>query len=104
MSKKRSKRKRYPKDWKQRATACKHNAGWICEQCGESHLTPKISKRTGQEYPMYLHAAHVGRYTANPKLKSLCPRCHGKLDWQERQRRAKVNVERLKHHMLLVAR
>jgi|SRR6266478_5420591 len=104
MNKKRSKRKRYPKNWKQLATECKQQAGWICEHCGEAHLTRKISKRTGQEYPLYLHAAHVGRYTANPKLKALCPCCHGKLDWQERKRRVRVNLERLKHRMMLITR
>jgi hypothetical protein len=104
MSKKRLKRKRYPKDWKQRATSCKQSAGWMCEHCGEIHLASKISRRTGQVYSMHLHAAHVGRYTASPKLKALCPSCHAKLDWQERKRRGRVNIERLKHQMLFVAR
>ena len=63
------KRRRYPKNWKQLATECKHRAGWICEHCGEAHLTIKVSKRTGVLYPMRLHAAHDGRYTASPKLK-----------------------------------
>jgi YgiT-type zinc finger domain-containing protein len=104
MSKKRFRLKRYPKDWKQRATACKQHAGWVCEACGEAQFTLKVSKRTGQVYPMYLHAVHIGRYTANPKLQALCPRCHGKRDWHERKRRASVNTERVKHQLLLGAR
>jgi hypothetical protein len=48
-------RKRYPKNWKALAIACKHGAGWLYEQCGEAQLTLKVSKRTGQVNPMYLH-------------------------------------------------
>ena len=104
MRKKRSKRKRYPKNWKQLATECKHRAGWRCEQCGETHLTLKVSKRTGQVYPMYLHAAHNGPYTAFPKLKALCPSCHARRDHQRRKLEAEARLERLRHRMLLVAR
>ena len=98
------KRRRYPKHWKLLAYACKSNANWQCEVCHEEHLTLKVSKRTGQVYPMYLHAAHDGRYTAFPKLKALCPSCHARRDHQRRRQEAEARLERLKHHMLLVAR
>ena len=39
MAKKRRKR-RYPKNWKQLAFACKERAGWQCEECHEEHFTP----------------------------------------------------------------
>ncbi len=98
------KRRRYPKNWRELAFACKSRANWQCEQCGETHLTLKISKRTGQEYLMYLHAAHNGRYTALPKLKALCPSCHARMDHRRRKREAQVRLERLKHRLMLAAR
>ncbi len=101
---KRRKKRRYPKYWKKVATACKNRAEWKCEECQEAHLTIKISKRTGQVYTMYLHAAHVGRYTARPRLKALCPSCHAKMDWQRRQQGARVRLERVKHVRLLLIR
>ncbi len=105
MRKKRwKKRRRYPQNWKQLAMECKHRAGWICEHCGELHLTLKNSKRTGQVYPMYLHAAHDGRYTAFPKLKALCPSCHARRDHQRRKQEAEARLERLRHQMMLIAR
>lgn len=104
MQEKRSKRRRYPKNWKTLATLCKNRAGWKCEECQEAHLTIKISKRTGLVYTMYLHAAHTGCYTARPKLIALCPSCHAKLDWQRRQRTSNVRLERMKHIRLLLIR
>jgi hypothetical protein len=104
MPKKRSKRKRYPKNWKQQATECKQAAQWHCETCNEAHLTLKVSKRTGLVYRMRLHAAHVGRYTESPRLKALCPSCHAKLDWQRRKEYARIRLEQMKHQLLLTIR
>src|ERR1700738_2265159 len=102
MQKKRSHHRSYAKNWKQLAAACKTHAGWKCEECQETHLTTKVSKRTGLVYSMRLHAAHIGRYTQHPRLKALCPSCHSKMDWQRRQRNARIKLERLKHRRLLV--
>jgi hypothetical protein len=105
MRKKRwKKRRRYPKDWKVRADACKSAAGWKCEECHEEHLTEKISKRTGVVYSMRLHAAHLGRYTKRPKLKALCPSCHARRDHQRRKQEAEAKLEQLRHQKMLVAR
>jgi hypothetical protein len=101
---KRRRKWRYPRNWKQFADACKNHAGWKCVECQEAHLTTKISKRTGQVYTMYLHAAHVGRYTKRPRLKALCPSCHARMDWQRRQRNSRVKLERVKHVRLLLDR
>ena len=94
-------RHRYPPNWKELATACKEQARWCCEECHVLHKSERISKRTGLFYPVYLHAAHIGRYTARPRLKALCPSCHAKMDWQLRQRERIVTLERKKHRVLL---
>ena len=104
MAKKRRKRRRYPKNWKQLAFACKELAGWQCEECHAEHLAERISKRTGLVYRMRLHAAHVGRYTKHPMLKALCPTCHGRLDWQLRKSHAEGTLEKHKHQLLLSSR
>ena len=97
MPKKRSNRKRYPKNWKHQATVCKEKAQWHSEMCKEAHLKLKVSKRTGLAYWMRLHAAHIGRYTKSPQLKALCPSCHAKLDWQHRKEQARIRFEQMKH-------
>jgi len=103
MAKKRRFR-RYPKNWKQLAFACKERAGWQCEECHEEHFTEKVSQRTGLVYRMRLHAAHVGRYSKHPRLKALCPTCHGRLDWQLRKSHAEGTLEKHKHQLLLSSR
>lgn len=97
-------KRRYPKNWKAQATACKSRAGWQCEVCKEVHLTSKVSKRTGLLYRMRLHAAHIEAYTDRPRLMALCPSCHARMDWQHRLRQARVRLERLKHIRLLAIR
>jgi hypothetical protein len=104
MQKKRSTRKRYPKNWKQQATVCKEKAQWQCEICQEAHWSVKVAKRTGLVYRMRLHAAHIGRYTMRPQLQALCPSCHAKLDWQRREAQARIRMEQLKHQLLLTLR
>jgi hypothetical protein len=79
------------------------DAGWRCEYCHITHSAERISKRTGEPYPVYLHAAHrdhdVGNL--NPILLCLCPACHGRYDYRYRMRQKRLNHERLKHHLLL---
>jgi len=104
MKKKRSKRRRYPKDWNQQADACKERAGWKCEACCEENLTWKVSRRTGLVYQMRLHAAHTGRYTKRPTLKALCPSCHARMDWERRKRKARIQLERMRHIRLRTVR
>lgn len=67
----------------------------------------RVSRRTGVEYTVYLHAAHMQMHdTPNPqpKLKALCPTCHGRLDAQLRRRERRIAFERKKHQRLLASR
>ncbi len=94
----------YPPNWKQIATACKESAGWRCQTCHIRHGAKRRSKRTGNIYRVWLHAAHVTLHdTCNPHptLKCLCPRCHGRYDYRQRVREARLSLECLKHHVLL---
>jgi hypothetical protein len=103
MVRSRRRRRRYPKNWKLIAYACKEHAKWLCEECHEANLTVKVSKRTGLCYKMRLHAAHVGSCTDQPRLKALCPACHARLDAKHRRREVHIRLERLKHLRILVA-
>lgn len=100
------KAKRYPANWSEMAHRCKENAGWCCEHCTVPHGTERLSKRTGNPYQVHLAAAHLDHDPPNPdpRLAALCERCHGRYDWQHREREAQVNLERLKHQMLLEQR
>lgn len=98
-------RRKYPESWEAMARACKEAAGWRCEECGVSQYTLRLSKKN-VPYIVYLAACHVNHDQANPQpeLKCLCVVCHGRLDWQERQRAARVHLERIKHLRLLIER
>ena len=99
-------RKRYPPNWPQMARTCKEQAQWQCQHCGEVHGTERLSKRTGNPYRVALQAAHLDHDPENPdpRLAALCPSCHGRHDWLYHQRRQEVDVERMKHRMLLKRR
>lgn len=96
-------RAKYPDSWEQLSRACKERAGWKCEECGIRQHEIVTSKR-GTPYFIYLHAAHVNHDPGNPEpeLKCLCISCHGRLDWQQRQRAARVHLEHVKHLRLLI--
>lgn len=90
----------YPANWNQLATATKEQAGYRCERCRIRQGARRKSKRTGQPYRVWLHAAHVRLHdTRNPApdLKCLCPTCHGKYDHRLRVREGRIALERLKH-------
>jgi hypothetical protein len=95
----------YPKNWKQLAFACKEAAGWVCEFCGIAHGAETISRRTGNVYTVYLHAAHLDHdpWNPNPRLAALCPSCHGRYDWQDYQRKVWLELEVLRHQVYLQA-
>ena len=99
-------RKLYPRHWEQLAIQCKEQAGWKCEFCRIRNGAERISKRTGEPYTVYLHAAHKNHDIGNPKPKllCLCPTCHGKYDYRHRIRQQQINQERLKHQLLLEIR
>jgi hypothetical protein len=95
---------RYPPNWRELAVACKVRAHWRCEVCQVLHGDERVSKRTGQVYRVWLHAAHAKlNDTANlqPELQALCPSCHGALDWKLRRREERIVLEQLKHQMVL---
>ena len=101
------KRKRYPPNWRQLSFECKKRAGWKCEICGIRQCDTCISKRTGAEYVVYLHAAHMQENdteNTQPELKALCPKHHGILDAKRRRRAKRIALEKLKHRKLLEQR
>lgn len=99
-------RKQYPKNWETLARACKERAGWKCQHCHIRHGAKRTSRRTGERYRVYLHAAHrdhdIGNL--NPPLLCLCPTCHGKYDYRHRMREQRIALEQMKHQALLAAR
>ncbi len=98
-------RKRYPLNWEQLAQACKERANWRCEECGIEQFAIAIYKR-GTPYFIYLHSANINHDKGNPEpeLKALCISCHAKLDYQHKEREARVRLETLKQLKLLIER
>jgi hypothetical protein len=96
-------RRKYPKQWNVLARACKEAAGWQCEHCGMPQGAEVVSPYTGNCYRLALHAAHLDHDPWNPcpRLRALCPRCHGRYDYQCGQRRRWMALEMLKHRRLL---
>jgi len=101
MVRSRRRRRRYPKNWKFLAFACKERAHGFVRNAMK-RINVKVSKRTGLCYKMRLHAAHVGSYSDQPRLKryALLPR---KTWCQTPQTWARIRLERLKHIRVLVA-
>ena len=99
-------RKRYPKNWKQLADACREKAGKQCEHCHIPQETELLSRRTHRVYKVFLHAAHINHDPENqtPELLCLCPSCHGRYDFQHLQRTNRVKLEQVKHRILLARR
>ncbi len=97
-------RRKYPDRWEEMARQCKEAAGWKCEECGAAQFELRTSRR-GSPYLVYLHAAHVNNDPGNPdpELKALCISCHAKLDYERKQREARVRLEILKHLKLLIS-
>ncbi len=94
----------YPANWNRLATDCKELAGWRCQSCRIRHGATRCSQRTGNVYRVWMHAAHVTLHdTLNPQpaLRCLCPTCHGRYDYRQRLREARVTLECLKHHIML---
>lgn len=100
------KRARYPKHWPARSRACKDLAGWKCQHCRVPQGRRRKSRHSGNWYKVRLAAAHLDHDPENewPRLAALCERCHGRYDWTWRVRLAGVDLERLKHKLLLKAR
>lgn len=99
-------RKLYPLNWEQLARQCKESAGWKCQFCHIRHGSKRTSRRTGERYSVYLHAAHADHDIGNPCpiLICLCPTCHGTYDYRHRTREKHLALERMKHRRLLLAR
>jgi len=97
------KRPLYPPNWPALAWDCKARAGWQCEECGVAHGTERVSRHTGNCYRVALHAAHLDHDPANPcpRLRAMCPTCHGLYDFRSGGRRGWLALEMLKHRLLL---
>ncbi len=94
----------YPPEWPHLARVFKEQKGWRCERCGIMQGRTRKSKRTGDRYTVYLHAAHVqfnDTLNPNPDLLCLCPTCHGRYDYRLRARARRVSLERRKHQRAL---
>ena len=93
-----NRRKSYPKNWPQISFAVRKAANWKCQYCGISQGASRYSRRTGAEYIIYLHCAHLDHDPGNPapRLACLCPTCHGKYDFQTRIRKRDFKIFRLK--------
>lgn len=99
-----ARRRMYPKHWPQLAYVCKEAAGWRCQRCHIKQGSWRRSKRTGNRYRVWLHAAHVHMHDTHnpqPELWCLCPSCHGSYDYRLRLREQRVALERLKHQRQL---
>ena len=97
-------RKLYPKDWVERSRTFKESREWRCEHCGVTQGETRISRRTGLEYIVWLHAAHKHLHeTQSPEaeLLCLCPSCHGAYDYDLRMREIILRIEVLKHRALI---
>ena len=90
----------YPPNWKAIARAVKEQAGWRCVRCHVRQGAWRKSKRTGRWYRVWLHDT----LNPHPALQCLCPTCHGRYDYRQRQREARISLERLKHRSLLKRR
>ena len=92
----------YPRNWPRLSRQCKMLAGWRCQQCGIAHGEQYVA-RSGRQVVCYLHAAHLDHDKSNPhpRLKALCPTCHGLLDHEHRERATCTKLERMKHQHLL---
>ena len=77
--------------------------GWRCEECGIAQGTEQISRHTGTFYRVALHAAHPDHDPVNPcpRLKAMCPRCHGRYDFRCGERRRWLALDMLKHRLFL---
>ena len=94
----------YPPNWDAIAKACKARADFRCQACRIRHGAIRQSKRTGKDYQVWLHAAHLRLHDTlnpHPALRCFCPSCHGAYDYQLRVREGCVRLERLKHRKAL---
>jgi hypothetical protein len=97
-------RKLYPDNWTCIAYGVKEACGWRCEHCHIRHGSTRTSKRTGEKYRVWLHAAHRwfgDTDNPTPDLLCLCPTCHGRYDYRLRMQHLTLTLELLKHRLLL---
>ncbi|HYU74536.1 MAG TPA: hypothetical protein VEL31_17840 [Ktedonobacteraceae bacterium] len=94
-------RKKYPRNWRKLARACKERAGWQCKECKVLHGTLRLSW-AGRPYPVYMVAAHKNHdpFNPSPDLECVCPSCHFRFYRRQGQPAVWV-IERMKHRKLL---
>lgn len=96
-------RQAYPANWEELARQCKELAGWRCQHCQIEHGAWRVSRK-GQPYQVWMTAAHKWPFdqsNPNPDLLCLCFSCHARYDAPWLLRAQWVELERLKHRVLL---
>ena len=93
----------YPRNWNELAQACKERAGYRCEDCGIPQGARVVSRKTGVVYRISLAAAHMDHdpWNPHPRLRALCPACHARYDYSQRERARWLALERKRHQWLI---
>jgi hypothetical protein len=93
----------YPSNWGQIAWECKERAGWCCEFCGVAHRARVVNGETGVVSEVVLSAAHLDHdpWNPHPRLAALCRSCHARYDWSWRERERWLELEQLRHRILV---
>lgn len=95
------------------AKQAKLRDGKVCVDCGV-HDRTIAQNAAGEDYYLYLHAAHVSYLDPDPvepilvestgemvRLRARCPRCHGRYDAIWKPREAEAEHEARMHAILL---
>jgi len=88
----------YPANWKDLSAQCRERAGYQCENCGISQGDTRVSRK-GNEYVVYLQAAHKNhseRHMEKADLVCLCSICHWWYDFEHSRQEAERKLFRLK--------
>jgi hypothetical protein len=93
----------YPDNWEELARDCKERAGWQCEHCRVAHGAYIIDEDTGAVTKAVLCAAHLDHdpWNPHPRLAALCRSCHGRYDYSWEQRQRWLELEVLRHHLVV---
>ena len=73
-------KKRYPKNWREIATAVKDAAGWKCQQCGKQCRKPGEPLDTHRRTLTVHHIDHMPENCDASNLIALCAPCHLRAD------------------------
>lgn len=92
-------RRRYPRNWKAIAHACKERAGWCCQgspafpDCRAAHKQPHPV--TGSRVILTAaHLDHMPEHCADENLRAWCQRCHLRYDQEHHARNVSATAAR----------